>query len=125
MCFSVLLLFKHKTAYELRISDWSSYLCSSDLYWFLNMDLIVDDARILGIPVVFAGQSFRSGKRDMDEDMAEIGVEASKVFMRRDGIADNGARESASAVPASHQPLNLGSGVTKIGRASCRERVCQ
>src|SRR3546814_7619303 len=24
-------LFKRKTAYELRISDWSSYLCSSDL----------------------------------------------------------------------------------------------
>src|SRR3546814_2365646 len=24
-------LFKQKTAYELRISDWSSYVCSSDL----------------------------------------------------------------------------------------------
>src|SRR3546814_1899722 len=23
--------FKHKTAYEMRISDWSSYVCSSDL----------------------------------------------------------------------------------------------
>src|SRR3546814_14453451 len=27
MCF-----FKHKTAYELRISDWSSDVCSSDLF---------------------------------------------------------------------------------------------
>src|SRR3546814_9683908 len=26
----VLLLFKHKTAYEMRISDWSSDVCSSD-----------------------------------------------------------------------------------------------
>src|SRR3546814_6040442 len=26
-----LCFFKHKTAYESRISDWSSYLCSSDL----------------------------------------------------------------------------------------------
>src|SRR3546814_9594005 len=26
------LFFKHKTAYELRISDWSSDLCSSDLF---------------------------------------------------------------------------------------------
>src|SRR3546814_5274970 len=25
------LCFKQKTAYELRISDWSSYVCSSDL----------------------------------------------------------------------------------------------
>src|SRR3546814_19628625 len=27
----VLFFFKHKTAYELRISDWSSDVCSSDL----------------------------------------------------------------------------------------------
>src|SRR3546814_10586710 len=25
--------FKQKTAYEMRISDWSSDVCSSDLYW--------------------------------------------------------------------------------------------
>src|SRR3546814_9187366 len=29
--FSFLFFFKHKTAYELRISDWSSDVCSSDL----------------------------------------------------------------------------------------------
>src|SRR3546814_19283085 len=28
VCFS---FFKQKTAYEMRISDWSSYVCSSDL----------------------------------------------------------------------------------------------
>src|SRR3546814_5797453 len=27
--------FKQKTAYEMRISDWSSDVCSSDLTWFL------------------------------------------------------------------------------------------
>src|SRR3546814_9649292 len=27
----VFFFFKQKTAYELRISDWSSYVCSSDL----------------------------------------------------------------------------------------------
>src|SRR3546814_1882067 len=33
MCFSVLFFFffKQKTAYEMRISDWSSDVCSSDL----------------------------------------------------------------------------------------------
>src|SRR3546814_2139949 len=30
-CF-VFLFFKQKTAYEMRISDWSSDVCSSDLY---------------------------------------------------------------------------------------------
>src|SRR3546814_7253500 len=30
-CF-VCFFFKHKTAYEMRISDWSSDVCSSDLF---------------------------------------------------------------------------------------------
>src|SRR3546814_8437806 len=31
MCFVVVFFFKQKTAYEMRISDWSSDVCSSDL----------------------------------------------------------------------------------------------
>src|SRR3546814_5056243 len=31
MCFFVIFFFKQKTAYEMRISDWSSDVCSSDL----------------------------------------------------------------------------------------------
>src|SRR3546814_4492952 len=34
-----IILFKRKTAYERRISDWSSYVCSSDLV--VNIDLAV------------------------------------------------------------------------------------
>src|SRR3546814_6041361 len=30
-CFSFFFFFKQKTAYEMRISDWSSDVCSSDL----------------------------------------------------------------------------------------------
>src|SRR3546814_1188026 len=30
-CLSVVFVFKQKTAYEMRISDWSSDVCSSDL----------------------------------------------------------------------------------------------
>src|SRR3546814_5282858 len=34
MCFFVFFFFfKQKTAYEMRISDWSSDVCSSDLPW--------------------------------------------------------------------------------------------
>src|SRR3546814_6798882 len=29
----IFFFFKQKTAYELRISDWSSDVCSSDLWW--------------------------------------------------------------------------------------------
>src|SRR3546814_11030644 len=31
MCFLIFFFFKQKTAYEMRISDWSSDVCSSDL----------------------------------------------------------------------------------------------
>src|SRR3546814_12200060 len=34
--------FKQKTAYDMRISDWSSDVCSSDLIWSL-------DGRLLGL----------------------------------------------------------------------------
>src|SRR3546814_1757744 len=33
MYISFLFFFKEKTAYEVRISDWSSDVCSSDLQW--------------------------------------------------------------------------------------------
>src|SRR3546814_7138580 len=34
--FDIFFLFKQKTAYEMRISDWSSDVCSSDLATFLG-----------------------------------------------------------------------------------------
>src|SRR3546814_4816267 len=34
--FNVFFFFKQKTAYEMRISDWSSDVCSSDLDWPKN-----------------------------------------------------------------------------------------
>src|SRR3546814_20373492 len=48
-CMIVFFFFKQKTAYEMRISDWSSDVCSSDLvagaqrldqHFFLNMDAL-------------------------------------------------------------------------------------
>src|SRR3546814_1066830 len=34
ICFCLFFFFKQKTAYEMRISDWSSDVCSSDLIAF-------------------------------------------------------------------------------------------
>src|SRR3546814_5062872 len=50
---SYFFFFKQKTAYEMRISDWSSDVCSSDLdYPGFNMRL-ARAAHDLGIPVVY------------------------------------------------------------------------
>src|SRR3546814_1377845 len=108
MCFSVTLLhavvlfwlsfffFKQKTAYEMRISDWSSDVCSSDL--------LVGLAVAIGLIVAY--------------DAAAIGQ----------ALLDAGW--GILLVVALHLPEILFSGLgwrtlVKIGRASCRERVCQ
>src|SRR3546814_6147328 len=71
--------FKQKTAYEMRISDWSSDVCSSDLAPRIDPSaFIAPGCRIIGD--------------------VEIGPD---VY---------GAQQ--------HAPV-------QIGRASCRERVCQ
>src|SRR3546814_4857225 len=44
MCYSLfLLLFKQKAAYEMRISDWSSDVCSSDLEEPVPQSVAQDD----------------------------------------------------------------------------------
>src|SRR3546814_4338121 len=80
--------FKQKTAYEMRISDWSSDVCSSDL-----------------VPV-FAPHEFR-------ELHLAIGVARLEEELRRVRGVEEG-RIDVLVVE-----------LLEIGRASCRERVCQ
>src|SRR3546814_7670788 len=88
-------LFKQKTAYEMRISDWSSDVCSSDLlpvFFGIGISVVVACILVYGI----SSRGLRFGDRIPDE--AGSNVPAST-------FADQMKRE--------------------IGRASCRERVCQ
>src|SRR3546814_3104940 len=74
--------FKHKTAYEMRIGDWSSDVCSSDLY-----------RRHSGGQAILAGVQALPGQVQ------------TPIQTQPEGI------------------LQYAFG--QIGRASCRERVCQ
>src|SRR3546814_1377961 len=54
--FWIFLFFKQKTAYEMRISDWSSDVCSSDLVTFRQADvdrqqLLLQSIRVKGLTV--------------------------------------------------------------------------
>src|SRR3546814_2169529 len=100
--------FKQKTAYEMRISDWSSDVCSSDLLDLDVVDRVLDD---LELP-----------------DLRNLGVEhiaeegpgpaAVRVDQHVAGTAqDAGQHRQPAAARAG--------GADQIGRASCRERVCQ
>src|SRR3546814_4405410 len=91
--------FKQKTAYEMRISDWSSDVCSSDLM-FPQQPVILATA-----PTWF---------RDKNKG-------------RREAFADNPSNMEACfrAHRVRHwQDDNHPQGY-QIGRAACRERVCQ
>src|SRR3546814_10659748 len=96
----VLLFFffvKQKTAYELRISDWSSDVCSSDLR--VTVRLVDSPACV----VVEAN-------------------ELSPHLLRMLQAAGQEAPEVKPILEINPEHALIG---REIGRASCRERVCQ
>src|SRR3546814_6950284 len=88
--------FKQKTAYELRISDLSSDVCSSDL--------------LLGeqpfARVGFGGGEFRAGLGQPDIAALDLG-------------------EAQHLQGLGHREQVVDLHMQEIGRASCRERVCK
>src|SRR3546814_6793927 len=86
--------FKQKTAYEMRISDWSSDVCSSDLYG------LFDDAALQRL--CFVRAAFEAGigldalarlcraldAADGDEAAAQLAVLRQFVERRREALAD-------------------------------------
>src|SRR3546814_4753849 len=92
-CHSILFFFfKQKTAYEMRISDWSSDVCSSDL-------LLHPEKR----------------RRYLDRHWAEE--------WRRTAIAV--ARQHWAKYKDRPLQSESAARLNEIGRASCREGVCQ
>src|SRR3546814_5183283 len=89
--------FKQKTAYEMRISDWSSDVCSSDLARYILE---------------------RASAR---ETTARVAVGAlCKEFLRPFGV-----EILSHVVSVGSERLDRPAAWHEIGRASCRERVCQ
>src|SRR3546814_3917525 len=100
--YSFIFFFKQKTAYEMRISDWSSDVCSSDLAFDAKGDLYFS-----------VGDNTDPGQSDGYSPVDE-----------RPGRSPWDAQKSSA------NPNDLRGKVNRIhpeqiGRASCRERVCQ
>src|SRR3546814_6066391 len=104
---SVFFFYKQKTAYELRISDWSSDVCSSDLAKDHKLALIRNMLELYDqFPFVLIGDS---GQRDPEiyaQVVREHPGRVAAIYIR--DVTRNPERDRG-----------------KIGRASCRERVCQ
>src|SRR3546814_5763491 len=104
VCFCVsdfLFFFKQKTAYEMRISDWSSDVCSSDL---LDQLVVLDEVQGLL-------QRVLDRRAELDRVVLARGAHVGQ----RLGLDDVDGEVVVLRVDADQQ----------IGRASCRERVCQ
>src|SRR3546814_2408000 len=97
--------FKQKTAYEMRISDWSSDVCSSDLFWELSPRL--PDGAILTSD---SGSCAIWYARDLK-------IRRGMMASLSGGLASMGAAVPYAIAAKLAHP--------EIGRASCRARVCQ
>src|SRR3546814_3181302 len=118
MILSLLFFFKQKTEYEVRISDWSSDVCSSDL--------VADRLRPLGRPCFAAGKAVdRFILPEPGQRREDIGLTLGAKDGRAVGEVEmqvRRARLPGEAEEADHLPRL---DPVEIGRASCRERVCK
>src|SRR3546814_8083916 len=64
--------FKQKTAYEMRISDWSSDVCSSDLYLLVHAAAVEIRARLVAAGQVLAEEMRRGFQRA--EQLLGVGI---------------------------------------------------
>src|SRR3546814_5027904 len=70
----VFFFFKQKTAYEMRISDWSSDVCSSDLHRKdLFEEIILEPTQLLGLQQV-RFQDMDSGHAEFDAERLPAGL---------------------------------------------------
>src|SRR3546814_18931298 len=124
MCFSFVVFFKQKTAYEMRISDWSSDVCSSDL---LVLDLAGGGHHHLLRAVVGTQVVPQCATVERAHRMALAEHRATKRPIGIGGFLDVVEHDVVGCVVGlanflqDHPALPL----QQIGRAACRERGLQ
>src|SRR3546814_6764140 len=98
----IFFFFKQKTAYEMRISDWSSDVCSSDL--------------IAGEPRLLRPHNFPAGTPGRGSGVFETRRGKKVLVLNVMG---------ALFMEDLDDPFACIAAELEIGRASCRARVCQ
>src|SRR3546814_7743661 len=87
-----------KTAYEMRISDWSSDVCSSDLHAPIDQDRAIAHAADRAAP----GIGDRPDRGDVRQILIVIGVYRHAVGIGAPGTIDRSAVGHAAAADQAH-----------------------
>src|SRR3546814_5420055 len=88
--------FKQKTAYEMRISDWSSDVCSSDL---VTPSLLLQRGEHLG-PELHPWQNSHSGSESLLRPVIGVVLSPDEVAgVRISGMTPNGGGAKAGLQP--------------------------
>src|SRR3546814_20257592 len=111
---SCFFFFKQKTAYEMRISDWSSDVCSSDLV------ARADTRRVETLDARQHGLDKRQRHAEPLREIGEVGAQIARLVDQRDNLFGDHRLDAREAFADLRQQM-----LVAIGRASCRERVCQ
>src|SRR3546814_20014359 len=101
----------------MRISDWSSDVCSSDLP--VIQGLLERDVPIFGICLGHQMLGLAAGAKTVKMHQGHRGANH-PVQRAEDGVVEITSMNHGFAVDAATLPDGV-----EIGRASCRERVCQ
>src|SRR3546814_13899602 len=120
MCVFGFFFFKQKTAYEMRISDWSSDVCSSYLVGPTVTKASLLQAVLPSMPDAAQAAANWQGidLQLLFECCVDLGFEAADTA---GNALDRRLAECPwlQVDPAGHRQLS------QIGRASCRDRVCK
>src|SRR3546814_3074853 len=94
LCVFMFFFFKQKPAYEMRISDWSSDVCSSDLY---APDYVINAGGIINVALEYLGQGSReeveSRIRQIPDRLADIWAESRMSGTLAAAVADRMAQK--------------------------------
>src|SRR3546814_9199909 len=116
--------FKQKTAYDMRISDWSSDVCSSDLLQSLNQGEAAWNTIAIGLRVSDSLLRCRCWQQRRRSP-----ARGRRCLVRATGPAKCAARTGACSTARKWRcSSSTAAGrctSTQIGRATGRERVCQ
>src|SRR3546814_12352185 len=116
----------------MRISDWSSDVCSSDLKGFLTRRRCETDRRVVNLELTETGREVVNDilpavANAFNTHLAGFSNQEIETLLNLlSRVIANGSCKPESDSQRENYPSRTSpSTALKIGRASCRERVCQ